>query len=158
MELMNVINIKKIILFSLLILCSTLTSQTRDKDYYTLVKNGRKYLKPVKYIMINDENDEKIISSNSEDIIFYIDKQKFKYDRKKNEIDTCSIFVIDNIEISSIKQLFNDEYEEHKSKLILEELNFPPPPNHYNLKIFIIEKTPSKQVVKYEVDWIYTIE
>jgi ferritin len=57
-----------------------------------------------------------------------------------------------------IKQLFNDEYEEHRSKLKLEELDLPPPPDHYNLKIFIIEKTPSKQVGKYEVDWIYTIE
>ncbi len=158
MELMNVINIKKVILFSLLLACNTLISQTRDKDYYTLVKNGRKYLKPVNYIMPNNKNDKKIISSNSEEIIFYIDKQKFKYDRKKNEIDTCSIFVLDNIKMSNIKQLFNDEYEEHRSKLKLEELDFPPPPDHYNLKIFIIEKTPSKQVVKYEVDWIYTIE
>ena len=158
MELMNVINIKRIILFSLLLVCSTLTSQTRDKDYYTLVKNGRKYLKPVKYIMLNDKNDKKIISSNSENIIFYINSQRFKYDRIKNEIDTCSIGVLDNIKISSVKQLFNDEYEEHKSKLIFEELNFPPPPNHYNLKIIIIEKTSSKLVVKYEVDWIYTIE
>jgi len=156
MELMNVINIKKVILFSFLLLAfNTLISQTRDKDYYTLVKNGEKYLKPNRYIM---SNDKKNISSNSEEIIFYINKQKFKYDRKKNEIDTCSVFVLDNIKISNIKQLFNDEYEEHRSKLKLEELNFPPPPNHYNLKIFIIEKISSKQVVKYEVDWIYTIE
>ncbi len=159
MDLIGVTNTRKIVLFCLILSCNIITSQTKGDNYYSLVKNGREYLKPVKYVLFNKEKDKKHISNDSDGLIFYVSKQQFRYSNLMHNIDTCSISVLEKIKISTVKQLFDDEYVEHKSKLKLEELKwFPPPLNHYNLKIFIIEKTTSNQIIKYEVDWIFSIE
>ena len=148
---------KKIALFIIILTCNIITAQKNDRDYYTLVKNGEKYLKPIKYVLFSNEKDEKIISNNSKEVIFNIGKQSFKYIKNIDKIDTCSILALQKIKISSIKQLFEEEYKEHQRKLKLEKVKFPPPPNHYNLKIFMIEKIINNKFIKYEVDWIYSI-
>lgn len=154
MEQVTVIKMRKRILIFLLMVCTNLTSQTRDKDYYALSKEGEKYLKPVKYILLKNNKNKKIYSNQ---IVFFVEGQRFSHDINIDEVDTCSISILDNIKVSSIKQLFSDEYEEHKSKLEHENHYFPPPPNHYNLKLLLIERISPKQIIKYEVDWIYTI-
>lgn len=154
MEQVTVIKMRKTLLILLLLACANLTSQTKNKDYYILSKGGEKYLKPVKYILLKNKKNKKI---NSDQIIFFVEGQRFRHNIKIDEIDTCSASILDSIKIRSIKQLFSDEYEEHMSKLKIENYYFPPSPNHYNLKLFLIEKVSPKQVIKYEVDWIYTL-
>ena len=77
--------------------------------------------------------------------------------RTRHKIDTCSILKLKRIKIVTINQLIKDEFEEHLDKTKKENINMPPPLNHYNSRVFIIEKIPEEKFIKYEVNWIYSI-
>jgi hypothetical protein len=133
-------------------LSNFLLAQT--KKYYSLEKNGKEYPKIIRYVMLN--NGEKIFH-DSISIFFNIDKQRFKFMRTRHKIDTCSILKLKRIKIVTINQLIKDEFEEHLDKTKKENINMPPPLNHYNSRVFIIEKIPEEKFIKYEVNWIYSI-
>jgi len=77
--------------------------------------------------------------------------------RTRHKIDTCSILKLKRIKIVTINQLIKDEFEEHLDKTKKENINMPPPLNHYNSRVFIIEKIPEEKFIKHEVNWIYSI-
>ena len=56
-----------------------------------------------------------------------------------------------------MQNAIKDEFEEHLDKTKKENINMPPPLNHYNSRVFIIEKIPEEKFIKYEVNWIYSI-
>lgn len=147
-----VIRMKIASFIAILFLSNFLLAQT--KKYYSLEKNGKEYPKIIRYVMLN--NGEKIFH-DSISIFFNIDKQRFKFMRTRHKIDTCSILKLKRIKIVTINQLIKDEFEEHLDKTKKENINMPPPLNHYNSRVFIIEKILEEKFIKYEVNWIYSI-
>ncbi|CAD0006232.1 MULTISPECIES: BTB/POZ domain-containing protein [Flavobacterium] len=128
---------------------------SQNKDYYTLEKKGNKYPKIVRYVFLN--NGDKIIQDRN--IIFFnIKNQRFKYIKNYHKTDTCSFSSLKKIKIITIDQLIKDEYKEHLKRTKENNLKIPAPLNHYNSKVFIIEKVSSEKIIKYEVEWIYSID
>lgn len=143
---------KKILFFALLISNFILAQET---NYYSLEKNGEKYPKIVRYILLN--RGEKIIH-NSNTLFFNIDKQRFKHINNTHITDTCSTSTLNKIKTVSINELIKDEYAEHLKRSKENGKKIPFPFNHYNSTVFIIEKLSPEKIIKYEVDWIYSIE
>lgn len=141
-------------IFLIVLITNVVNAQKKENDYYSIYKEGKKYLKPVKYILL-DKSSKKVVNPITRKISFYIENQVFIHDTTHHEKDTCSTDVLSKIEVITIENLFKDEYKEHTEKTKLENIKMPPPLNHYNLKVFIIEKTNTEKVVKYEVDWVY---
>ena len=147
-----VIKMKAFSLILIVFISNSILAQ--NKNLYSLEKNGKLYPKIIRYIMLN-KGEKNIHDSNT--IFFNIDRQRFKHIKTKHKIDTCSNLVLKKIKIVTTNQLVKDEYEEHLDKTKLEGINMPPPLDHYNSKVFIIEGIVNKKFVKYEVDWIYSI-
>lgn len=152
MESKIVTKMRKIFIIIFLLTSNIILSQ--NKNYYTLEKNGIKYPKIIRYILL-DKGEKVIIDSKY--TIFNIDSHRFKYIKTIHEIDTCSYLALNNIKTISTYQLIEDEYKEHIKRTKGYGL-YPFPLNHYNSKVFIIEKTSSKKIIKYEVDWISSIK
>ncbi|MET2986450.1 hypothetical protein [Aureibaculum conchae] len=126
----------------------------QNKHYYSLEKGGKEYPKIIRFVELG--GGEKFLD-DSKNIVFNIDNQRFKYFDKKHKIDTCSNFSLQKHKIITIKQLIKDEYEEHLNKTKKEGIKMPPPLNHYNSRVFVIEKINEEKYIKYEVEWIYSI-
>lgn len=135
---------------------SVVSAQKNDNDYYQLYKGGKEYIKPVRYILL-DGDSRKVVNGNPREISFYIGNEIFTHNPARHKRDTCLIVIMNKIKLKTIKELFEDEYKEHKQKTQLENITAPPPLNHYNLKVFIIEKINPEKIIEYEVDWIYSI-
>lgn len=143
----------KKILFLTLILSNLVLAQ--ESNYYSLKKNGKKHPKIIRYILLNE--GEKIID-DSNTLFFNIDKQRFKYTKNNHKTDTCSSSALKKIKTISTGQLIKDEYAEHVKKSKENGLKIPFPFNHYNSRVFIIEKLSPEKIIKYEVEWIFSIE
>lgn len=152
---------KKIVLFLLIGFTILSYSQEKENNYFVFHKGGKKYLKPIKYILFNSNFDEKIKSK--EEIYFYIKGEKFKFSRKVNKIDTCTVKYLKKINLSKADKLSNEEFEFIKHKLKEDKYwkdkknQYPMPitKNHNYFKVIIIEKYKDK-ILKYDVDWTYT--
>lgn len=143
---------KKILFLTLLISNFVLAQKN---DYYSLEKNGKKYPKIIRYILLNE--GEKIIH-NSNTFFFNIDKQRFKYIKNIHKTDTCSYSTLKKIKTITTSQLIKDEYTEHLKLSKENGKKIPVSFNHYNSRVFIIEKLSPEKIIKYEVDWIFSIQ
>lgn len=152
MDLKTAIDIKKIFLL-IIFFTNFIFSQT--KNYYTLEKYGKKYPKIVRYISIN--KGEKVIQ-DSNIVIFNIDNQIFKYNKNIYKTDTCSNSQIKKIKAITVSQLIKDEYNEHLNRTKENGRKIPVPFNHYNSRVFIIERQSPEKNIIYEVDWIFSIK
>lgn len=141
-------------IFLLIILVSNLIF-SQNKNYYTIEKQGKKYPKIIRYVLLN-EGEKIVYDSNT--LFFNIEKQRFRYNKNNNKSDTCSYSTLKTIKTITISQLIKDEYNEHLKRTKENGKKIPLPFNHYNSKVFIIEKQSSKNIIKYEVDWIFSIE
>jgi len=144
--------IKKTLIVATIFISNFIVAQ--NKHYYSLEKGGKEYPKIIRFIELNDGDK---INIDSENIVFNIGNQRFKYFKKNHKIDTCYNSFLRNIKTVTVAQLIKDEYKEHLDKTKKEDIKMPPPLNHYNSRVFIIEKINSKKIVKYEVEWIYSI-
>lgn len=126
----------------------------QKKNYYTLEKNGKLYPKIIRFIEL--KKSDSIIDKN-DTILFNIGKQQFVHFRKNHIVDTCNITVLKKIKLVSINQLLKDEYNEHLDKTKRENIKIPLPLKHYNSKVYIIRTITNNKVIKYEVEWPYSI-
>ncbi len=78
---------KKIFLILLLFGATTIYSQTTSSYFFYI--NGKKFVKPVKYILYNYTKDAKKTSKKR--IYFYIQGEMFVFLSKKHKLDTCNI-------------------------------------------------------------------
>lgn len=127
----------------------------QESNYYSLEKNEKKYPKIIRYILLN-EGKKIIYDSNT--LFFNIDKQRFKHIKNIHKTDTCNYSELKKIKTITTSELIKDEYREHlkRSKENDKKISFPF--NHYNSRVFIIEKLSPEKIIKYEVDWVYSIE
>lgn len=78
---------------------------------------------------------------------FYIGKELFSFNSKKNIIDTCSVEKLKHISFTPIK----------KAKKKVDKTNGLYPYKVFN-KVFLVEKINDSVIVKYDVKWEYYIE
>ena len=142
---------KKILFLALLTSNFVLAQETYC---YSLEKNGEKYPKIVRYILLNE--GEKIMYDDNT-FFFNIDKQKFKHIKNIHKTDTCSYSTLKKIKTVTTSQLIKDEYTEHLKRSKENGEKIPVPFNHYNSRVFIIEKLSPEKFIKYEVDWIFSV-
>ncbi len=147
-----VAKIKRVSVVAIILISNFVVAQ--NKHYYSLEKGGKKYPKIIRFLELND--GEKI-DIDSENLGFNIGNQRFKHFKGKHKLDTCSNSFLKNFKTITISQLIKDEYIEHLDKTKKEGIKMPPPLNHYNSRVFIIEKISSKKIIKYEVEWIFSI-
>lgn len=150
-------NMKYFTLISNLFLCLYSNGQNIKNDYFTI--NENKYLKPIKYIIYDSKEHEKIIEN--EKIYFYIGDERFIFSELKHHRDTCEINILQKIKFSDVKKLNDQEYYFYKRKI--EEINYwknkktkPPMPLyriHPFFKIILVEKKFRKIILR-EVDWL----
>lgn len=139
-------------------------AQGRESDYFTFYKGGEKYLKLVKYVYFNSNviNEKKI--NDELEINFYIDGQRFTH-RNNHKIDTCSISFLKKIKLIKPSTLQQVTYEYFKEKMIEQEkignnkfhLLFPIRGFQNYVKVYVLEKINNDKLLKYEVDWEYSM-
>jgi len=111
---------------------------TNSIDTYTFETGDGKVTSRAVYIKENKKY---------KNINFYIGKELFTFNKKKNEIDTCTIKHLKNIKISKIEDL----------KKIVNKIN-PLYPFKVFEKLYLVEKINDSTIVKYDVKWEYYIE
>lgn len=139
-------------------------AQTKESDYFRFYKDGEKYLKLVKYVYFDStaSNNQKI--NGEQKIHFYIDGQRFLH-KKNHKIDTCSIAFLQKIKLSKSSSLNQDTYEYFKNKKTEQEkkmnkqihLLFPVGGFENYVKVYVLEKVKKDKLLKYEVDWEYSV-
>lgn len=138
-------------------------AQIKESDYYSFYKGGEKYLKPVKYVLFDSVSStaEKIIDKQK--IYFNIKGESFVY-KKSHTVDTCSIIFLQKIKLDNPADLQENAYKYFKKKKeeVEKKANnkiqilYPPTDFSSYFKIYILEKTKSNKLVKYEVEWLYS--
>ena len=96
-------------------------------------------------------------------IYFYMGEETFIFDSKINKKDTCIIeqakFTIDKSKDLQEKayQFFKEKKQIEEKKMNLKvPILYPVTDFSRYFKIFVLEKTNKKTLLKYEVDWIYS--
>lgn len=145
---------KKEIYSFLFFLIPLFLSAQDPENYYQLTAGGEKFKKPVRYVLFN--GNEKSIDEKSKEITFFLDSEIFKH-RKVHCVDTIPLSKINKEFIRNIKCLKKDEFQEHRERTTEENIDMPPPFDHYNLKVFILEPYLEDMAIKYEVEWIFGI-
>lgn len=155
---------KNYIYIFFLIISTFINAQTKESDYFRFYKDGEKYLKLIKYVYFDStsSNNQKIRSEQK--IYFYIDGERFSH-KKNHKTDTCSIAFLQKIKISKPSSLQQDTYYYFKKKKKEQEkiinnkfhLLFPVTGFQNYVKVYILEKTKNKKLLKYEVDWEYSM-
>lgn len=152
---------KKYIYLLVFLTINSISAQTKLSDYFTFYKGGDKYLKPIKYVMFDSSLSENIKTEDKEWIYFKIKGERFKFDKKKNQKDSCPLDILKKIKLENPTQLNNEGYKFYKKKKeeIEKEKNvtlvYPPAGFQSYLKVYILEKI-SNKIIKYEVDWEYS--
>lgn len=129
-------------------------------DYFSLQKNGKKYLKPIKYVFFDPKKDKMETSENN--LYFYIKNERFLFLKKKHNIDTCNIKYLKKIRLSDAGTLSKEEFQFYKNKIKNDDywkqkkINPPMPIVRFHpfFKVFIVKKQKNK-ILKYEVNWDY---
>lgn len=75
---------KKKICLILLVTINLISAQKKENDYFTFYKGGEKYLKPIKYLLFDSNQIDKIKKEDKGQIYFQIKKERFRFDLKKN--------------------------------------------------------------------------
>lgn len=132
-------------------------AQENSTDYYQLTEEEIEYPKIVRYVLL-DKNGKKVSNDDSNVILFVIYGEQFKYLPEKHHRDTLAAAKLEMIEFSTIEQLKRAEYREHKKRTEQAGIELPPPPKHYNIKVYIVKKLSNENAARYEVDWLYTIQ
>lgn len=139
-------------------------AQTKESDFFRFYKDGEKYLKLVKYVYFDStaSENQKILSEQK--ICFYIDGQRFLY-KKNHKIDSCSVTLLQKIKLSKPSRLNQDTYEyftkkkKDQEKKINNEIHllFPVKGFENYVKVYVLEKIKNDKLIKYEVDWEYSM-
>lgn len=132
------------------------SAQGQGKDTYQLYKGGEYFKKPVAYLTFGTD-DRKKVDDEQGKVQFYLDGETFEYKYEKSEIDTISVEEACKFQFINTHTLAEREYEEYKRAAALENWNLAPPPNHYIMKIYIIEFLNNKLAIKYNVDWKFAV-
>lgn len=134
----------------------------RKKQIQTIspfIEGGKKYAKPVKYLLLESRKDKKTVSET--EIYFYIEGKRFKFSSKNHQIDTLNLSFLKNIKKTSASKLISEELQFHNE--MIEKDGYwknmfktrPPIPitkNHIYFQVFILEELEGK-LLKYQVDW-----
>lgn len=153
-QIANKLNMKFFLTSIFLLLTSLLYSQNDKNDYYKLFKNGKKYEKPVVYLLGKKTNivDEKL----NGDKIFVFENNIFIYESKLHEHNNLNELEIDKIEFTHSNNLLKLEHFEFvkRSNEIKSEKGFKPvaPLKHIIFKIYIVICENNNYQI-YEVDW-----
>lgn len=147
-----------------LLVTTFVNAQKKGSDYFTLYKGGEKYLKLVKYVYFDSNVINEKKTNDELKIYFFIDGQRFVH-RNNHKIDTCSVSFLKKIKLSKPSTLQQDTYEYFKEKKIEQEkirnnkfhLLFPIRGFQDYVKVYILEKINNDKLLKYEVDWEYSM-
>lgn len=152
---------KKNIIAFLLLIVNLISGQTKSSDYFTLYKDGDKFLKPIKYILFDSVlSDNSKIQENGQ-TYFVIKGQRFKFDIKTNKKESCSLDILNKIKLENPANLQNEGYKffkkkkEEVEKIKKVKIVYPSAGYQPYFKIFVLEKT-RNEILKYEVDWQYS--
>ncbi|PIF32362.1 hypothetical protein CLU81_2890 [Flavobacterium sp. 9] len=107
---------KKHICLLVFLTINSIGAQTKTSDYFTFYKGGDKYLKPIKYVMFDSNLSENIKTEDKDLIYFKIKGERFKFDKKKNKKDSCSLDILKKIKLENPTQLNNEGYKSFKKK------------------------------------------
>src|SRR5699024_410508 len=145
---------KLLLITTLLFVASTTFGQQKNNNKYQLYEGEEKYPKLQRYVFLDEENKK---DNNISNVSFVIGGEIFKYIASRHNRDTVSVSKFRDLNFSTIEELKIDEYQEHKKRTKEAGIKMPPPPNHYNVKVYIVEKICGEKAIKYEVDWLFTI-
>ena len=155
---------KKFICLLLCLVINFINAQTKSSDYFSLYKGGEKYLKPVKYILFEIQKDNETERKEDESkIYFYIKRQRFVFDLKKHKKDTCSTAILKKLKLENAGNLQNEACEFFKKKKGEVEkqkkvtLAYPSAGCQSYFKVYILEKINNNELIKYEVEWEYSV-
>ena len=125
-----------------------------QNKYYTLSKNGNKFLKPVYYIY--QESFEKIKNDNKNKI-FLTSKNKFIYIKRKHCKYKINQQDFEKLKLLKPHELYDYEFKEYsdKANIIKKDKGFKPPAplKHKILDVRIILFSNDEYTI-YEVDWL----
>ncbi|WP_166921500.1 hypothetical protein [Flavobacterium poyangense] len=155
---------RKFIYIILFIISFVVQAQTKESDYFVFYKDGSKHLKPIKYVLFNELNENKK-NEDGNKTYFYIGDQTFIFNSSKNKINHYSLDYLKKIKLEDPYTLTEKEYNYFKEKII--ELNktekrvipnsMPISSTHDYFKVYILEKTIDNKIIRYEVDWKYSM-
>lgn len=122
-----------------------------NNDYFTLRKGGKKFLRPIKYVLLNTTDKQE---KNIDNIVFYAGTQKFIHKPIEHVMDTCPKSYFSSLKLSSVNQLFEEEKNEFNRAKKHEQFHDAVPPlEHYILKVFVIKAIGMEKFLFYEVEW-----
>ncbi|AMC10304.1 hypothetical protein Lupro_03105 [Lutibacter profundi] len=151
---------KKIVFIIFILSTNLFFSQEKNNNYFSLYKDGKSYLKPIKYILFLPERDRE--KDYKSDIFFYIQGERFVFSKNIHSIDTCSNIFFKKLKFEDVSGLKEKEYLFFKQKVNENNLNkklfssMPLTKTHLFFKVFIIKKVENDKYIKYEVDWEYS--
>ncbi|OAZ03618.1 hypothetical protein [Flavobacterium succinicans] len=151
----------KTIIYTLLLNVSFIYSQNLKADFDNFYRGENEREKPKKYILFENENSTKQKSEDKKVTYFYIEKERFVFNKGRHKIDTCSIRILKKIKLESTGNLEEEEvnYFRKKVEKFKKKTNQKVPKSmpisriHKYLKVYILEKTDNDKIIKYEVDW-----
>ncbi|SFN59506.1 hypothetical protein SAMN05444143_1324 [Flavobacterium succinicans] len=151
----------KIIIYTLLLNVSFIYSQNLKTDFDNFYRGKNEREKPKKYILFEKENSTKQKSEDKNVTYFYIEKERFVFNKERHKIDTCSIKILKKIKLENSGNLqeeevnyFRKKVEEFKKKTNQKvPKSMPISRIHKYLKVYILEKMDNDKIIKYEVDW-----
>ncbi|WP_166921497.1 hypothetical protein [Flavobacterium poyangense] len=156
---------RKLIYIYLFSISFTMFAQSKESGFFSFYRGGNKYKKSVKYLLFDlSKADEK--KEHDGKTYFYLSRQTFVYDKKKHKIDTFSLNSLKEYKLENPKNLQENAYKFYKEKKSLEEkrMNLKSPimyplTEDYGpfFRIFILEKINQNTLLKYEVDWKYSM-
>ena len=153
----------KIIIYFFILVTSLLNAQTKESDYFTFYKGGEKHLKPIKYVLFDNNDSLYSKKVNKNEINFYCAGQTFIFNKKKQKIDSSFVINQNEIMVEKPEDLQHKAYlffKQKKEKVERKnEVKILYPVTGFNnyFKIYILEKTEKDKVIKYEVDWEYSV-
>lgn len=132
-------------------------SQEKESDYFVFNKGGKKYLKPIKYILFDSKKDKKNIDNTN--TYFYIKGRKFLFSKKNQKVDTCNIKFLKNIKFSNISNLEKEVYDFYIKKMKEDDywkdkIKKHPMPIKINSYVkVILVSLENNSLIKYDVTW-----
>lgn len=150
----NIIKIKVLLTIAVVSVSINQTYAQSNRDYYKVIRDGKKRKKIVGYIMPESAELRKVKGKKS--IRFYVNKSILEHNPGEHKLDTCSVEEIDKIKLTTLSELGKLELEEHWEAVKEAGIvDLPPPPNHHKLKVYLLEKLDELNYMKYEVEWLY---
>lgn len=154
---------KKNIYIIFLIVTSFVNAQTKESDYFQFYKGGEKYLKPVKYVLFDSSANHTERKKDKQKTYFHIKGESFVH-KKEHKVDTCSIIFLQKIKLddpvylqqNAFKYFKNKKEEVERKSNNKRRILFPITGYNTYFKVYVLEKTRTNRLLKYEVDWEYS--